>query len=893
MILTEGKHWPEDYAKTAYNTIKNSPLGKTSWYSEEFLLRDLIGPPFNPNGPSEPAHDINNIDIRDFNAHPDQYGILGEFSPLTHKNSNLGYFATIIKWFVEYSGSNVKKYQEYLERKLDGIIKTLLYLSSNSTEESKIKEDLKTKWKFEDFEKYQKTLEDKINAEQSEKRKNIKLEDKGYEIIKIDSFSEMNKMFGGDKTGYQGKSEWCHTNTDSTYSNWTNSGRYMFFVLAKKGWENIKPPDPKTTNAYDEYGTSLIAILVDTRTGKLRNSTLRWNHIIEPGATKPGATTDGAFFGWADLIEIIGKDVEAEINNILKDDIKAAKAETENANRQVNEYLERHKDKIKDLDPNTNFKIIQKFKDVVTEIKIPEGVTIIGYLAFTECSSLTSVTIPNSVTSIGKDAFSYCPRLTSVTFGNRLTSIGDNAFQGCSDLTSITIPDSVTSIGDMAFSHCSNLTSVTIGNGVTSIGRFAFTSCSRLTSITIGNSVKSIGSGVFSGCSNLTSITIPDSVTSIEYGAFSECSSLTSVTIPNSVTSIGDHVFYCCSGLKSVTIGNGVKRIGELAFNHCSSLTSIVIPNSVTSIGNSAFSDCSSLTSILIPDSVTSIEDYAFFGCSELTSVTIPDSVTSINYYIFYRCSKLKTIYCSEKIWNRFKDEFPKDAHREDPEINESYLKDVDYYDLYKKIQEDAMFSGIDGSSIGAGDIVGVDLPDEFDAEVHTNGATSPSKSILPKIQKYVSGKGGFFGPDDFTLAKNIFNKVQKRYKEQMKAMRKFAVGKQCLTCEDIFFGIGLSEEQAKELCKKHFEHVVSENNANAKLVDLAFYGSRTKGTEREDSDLDVVVQYSGPEREDTMFEILNSEDREFGRFSIGGFIVDFNPIKGPIDEFLAKAARY
>ncbi len=26
-IITEGKHWPEDYVKTAYNAIKSSALG--------------------------------------------------------------------------------------------------------------------------------------------------------------------------------------------------------------------------------------------------------------------------------------------------------------------------------------------------------------------------------------------------------------------------------------------------------------------------------------------------------------------------------------------------------------------------------------------------------------------------------------------------------------------------------------------------------------------------------------------------------------------------------------------------------------------------------------------------------------------------------------------------
>ena len=27
-IITEGKHWPEDYVKTAFNTIKASALGQ-------------------------------------------------------------------------------------------------------------------------------------------------------------------------------------------------------------------------------------------------------------------------------------------------------------------------------------------------------------------------------------------------------------------------------------------------------------------------------------------------------------------------------------------------------------------------------------------------------------------------------------------------------------------------------------------------------------------------------------------------------------------------------------------------------------------------------------------------------------------------------------------------
>ena len=40
----------------------------------------------------------------------------------------------------------------------------------------------------------------------------FKVEDRGYKIIPFMSYEELNSKFGGDKTGYKGRSEWCHTN---------------------------------------------------------------------------------------------------------------------------------------------------------------------------------------------------------------------------------------------------------------------------------------------------------------------------------------------------------------------------------------------------------------------------------------------------------------------------------------------------------------------------------------------------------------------------------------------------------------------------------------------------------------------------------------------------------
>ena len=38
-VISEGKHWPEDYIKTAFNTIKNSELGKQSWYTDTTFIK--------------------------------------------------------------------------------------------------------------------------------------------------------------------------------------------------------------------------------------------------------------------------------------------------------------------------------------------------------------------------------------------------------------------------------------------------------------------------------------------------------------------------------------------------------------------------------------------------------------------------------------------------------------------------------------------------------------------------------------------------------------------------------------------------------------------------------------------------------------------------------------
>lgn len=246
--------------------------------------------------------------------------------------------------------------------------------------------------------------------------------------------------------------------------------------------------------------------------------------------------------------------------------------------------------------------------ELITELVIPEGVTIIGDYIFCGCSSLTSITLPEGVMSIGKSTFNGCSSLTSITIPESVTNIGDEAFWRCNGLTVITIPDNVTSIGEWAFSDCNSLTSIIVAEGnkmydsregcnaiIETASNTLIRGCSKTI---IPESVTSIGRGAFDGCSSLTSITLPKGVTSIGYGAFFGCSCLTSITLPKDVKSIEEFAFKK-SGITYLTI-LGKPSIGEEAFEGCKKLTDVYCYSTEVPPAESAFSDFFNFTPITL-----------------------------------------------------------------------------------------------------------------------------------------------------------------------------------------------------------------------------------------------------------------------------------------------------
>jgi len=130
------------------------------------------------------------------------------------------------------------------------------------------------------------------------------------------------------------------------------------------------------------------------------------------------------------------------------------------------------------------------------------------------------------VTYIGKNAFSYKQFITSVTLPSGITEIADGAFYMCVGLESVVLPEGIKVIGDRCFALCESLEEITIPYSVETLGEEMFTDCKKLKTAYIYSNSGHIGDDFFCGCDSLESIYISRGVKSVFSSAINECPAL-------------------------------------------------------------------------------------------------------------------------------------------------------------------------------------------------------------------------------------------------------------------------------------------------------------------------------------------------------------------------------
>jgi len=124
------------------------------------------------------------------------------------------------------------------------------------------------------------------------------------------------------------------------------------------------------------------------------------------------------------------------------------------------------------------------------DVKLPQGLTAIGGMAFYESDIENEMTFPESLKTIGPDAFykskiraAYMPEGVDLVYSETVNTENGNYscygshFSNCYYLENVSWPSTAAKVHDNCFNNCRNLRTFTIPEGVTEIGENSFQNC--------------------------------------------------------------------------------------------------------------------------------------------------------------------------------------------------------------------------------------------------------------------------------------------------------------------------------------------------------------------------------------------------------------------------------
>ena len=144
---------------------------------------------------------------------------------------------------------------------------------------------------------------------------------------------------------------------------------------------------------------------------------------------------------------------------------------------------------------------------------------------FESCTNLEDVGDTSNCTYFGYMAFNNCSKLSSVDLSSAVY-IGTGAFYNCSKLEFSNLPTSITYVGESAFMGVKKLPTVINLPNLTALSNSAFAGNSDIVHVqnlgtidTFGYGTDGYGWNPFQNCNNIETIILPETVTTIGYGS--------------------------------------------------------------------------------------------------------------------------------------------------------------------------------------------------------------------------------------------------------------------------------------------------------------------------------------------------------------------------------------
>lgn len=191
-----------------------------------------------------------------------------------------------------------------------------------------------------------------------------------------------------------------------------------------------------------------------------------------------------------------------------------------------------------------NIHLIEKlafYKSGIKTIHLPENLRQIGIRAF-KSSGLKSITIPDKTVELGKSVFENCVHLTEVTLPESVTVIPEQSFIHCISLKTV-YASNINIVCYGAFSECWSLEAFDFSQ-VKELGSRSFSN-SGLREVVLSDKLPKLQPSVFCNCKNLQQVDMSDcnKIETISAYCFENCISLEDVKLPPNVHKLNDSCF--------------------------------------------------------------------------------------------------------------------------------------------------------------------------------------------------------------------------------------------------------------------------------------------------------------------------------------------------------------